>query len=148
MEFRELQQSDLSSYIELLTELDQEHVLSLEAGKELLNKIKSYPFYKVYLFINEDGEIIGTCSLLICDNFGHGGAKFAIVENVVVHAAHKKLGIGKMMMELVKTIAAEEGCYKLMLSSNESRTGAHAFYDSLGFIRHGKSYRTELNVND
>ena len=32
------------------------------------------------------------------------------------------------------------GCYKLTLSSNIARQGAHAFYDSLGFERHGYSF--------
>lgn len=144
MPFREIRQSDLPAYLDLLKELDQENVLSLEAGKELLSKIEDYPFYKVFLLESEEKELLGTFTLIICDNFGHGGMKFAIVENVVVHPAHEKRGIGTKMMEFAKLISTEEGCYKLMLSSNENRTGAHAFYDSLGFTRHGISFRTEL----
>ena len=41
-------------------------------------------------------------------------------------------------------LCREKGCYKLMLSSNLKRARAHAFYDSLGFERHGHSFRTEL----
>ena len=32
------------------------------------------------------------------------------------------------------------GCYKLALSSNRRRERAHAFYESLGFERHGVSF--------
>ncbi|WP_175640485.1 GNAT family N-acetyltransferase [Metabacillus schmidteae] len=144
MDIHELNKHDLPAYLELLRELDQDQVLSLEAGEELLTNIAGYPFYKVYLVKNDQDQILGTFSLLICDNFGHGGRKFAIVENVVVHPTHKQKGIGKNMMELARTISAEEGCYKIMLSSNQARTDAHAFYDSLGFTRHGISFRTEL----
>ena len=36
-----------------------------------------------------------------------------------------------------------KGCYKLVLSSNAKRERAHAFYESLGFERHGYSFRIE-----
>jgi len=36
------------------------------------------------------------------------------------------------------------GCYKLALSSNLKRAGAHRFYDSLGFERHGFSFVTRF----
>jgi len=40
--------------------------------------------------------------------------------------------------------AYEYGCYKAVLSSNLKRKKAHAFYDSLGFERHGYSFRVDL----
>ncbi len=144
MDVYELRKQDVPAYLELLKELDQDQVLSVDAGQELLTKIAGYPFYKVYLVKNDQAQILGTFSLIICDNFGHGGRKFAIIENVVVHPRYIQKGIGKNMMELARTISAEEGCYKLMLSSNQARTGAHAFYESIGFTRHGISFRTEL----
>ena len=36
------------------------------------------------------------------------------------------------------------GCYKLALSSNVKRELAHAFYDKLGFVRHGYSFIVDL----
>ena len=41
-------------------------------------------------------------------------------------------------------ICRQKGCYKMMLSSNLRRTGAHAFYESLGFEKHGYSFRIDL----
>jgi hypothetical protein len=38
----------------------------------------------------------------------------------------------------------EKGCYKMTLSSNLKRESAHAFYDSLGFKKHGFSFLVEL----
>jgi hypothetical protein len=40
------------------------------------------------------------------------------------------------------------GCYKLSLSSGLPRDGAHAFYDSLGFERHGYSYLIRLKKEE
>jgi GNAT superfamily N-acetyltransferase len=37
--------------------------------------------------------------------------------------------------------AREKRCYKLVLSSNAKRERAHAFYEQLGFERHGFGFR-------
>jgi len=38
----------------------------------------------------------------------------------------------------------EADCYKLALSSNLKRAGAHAFYESLGFVKQGYSFVADL----
>jgi len=45
------------------------------------------------------------------------------------------------MMRHALAVAAEKGSYKAMLSSNLRRERAYAFYESLGFERHGVSFR-------
>lgn len=40
--------------------------------------------------------------------------------------------------------ARAKHCYKLQLSSHTRFTQAHAFYDRLGFTRHGYSYYVDL----
>jgi GNAT superfamily N-acetyltransferase len=45
------------------------------------------------------------------------------------------------MMEFARSRCREAGCYKMALSSNLERDAAHAFYDTLGFERHGYSFR-------
>ena len=49
------------------------------------------------------------------------------------------------MMEKAIALCQEAGCYKMFLSTNLKRTDAHAFYEYLGFKKHGYSYRVELN---
>ena len=48
------------------------------------------------------------------------------------------------MMEFALERCRQKGCYKLVLSSNAKRTRAHAFYELLGFERHGYSFRVDL----
>jgi GNAT superfamily N-acetyltransferase len=48
------------------------------------------------------------------------------------------------MMHHAMALAREAGCYKLVLSSNQKRERAHAFYESLGFQRHGFSFSIEI----
>lgn len=52
------------------------------------------------------------------------------------------------MMEHAIDIATLKGCYKAVLSSNLKRGRAHAFYEALGFERHGYSYRMNLEPVD
>jgi GNAT superfamily N-acetyltransferase len=47
-------------------------------------------------------------------------------------------------MDDAMRLAREAGCYKLALSSNRRRERAHAFYERLGFGRHGVSFLVEL----
>lgn len=55
-------------------------------------------------------------------------------------------GIGRAMIQFAMERARESGCYKLVLSSNLARTDAHAFYDALGFRRHGVSFGVSFVV--
>jgi GNAT superfamily N-acetyltransferase len=123
--------------------LDTDGSLGLEAAKEIIKMMKRYPNYKVFVAA-VDGEVVGTFSLLIMDNLGHKGARSGIVEAVGVLPSFQGKGIGKQMMTYAMERCKEDGCYKMMLSSNEKRTSAHGFYESLGFVRHGFSFKTEL----
>ncbi len=89
-------------------------------------------------------EIVGSFALLVMDNLGHLGTPSGIVEDVVVAPARQSQGIGQAMMEFALERCREKGCYKLVLSSNAKRTRAHAFYESLGYERHGYSFRVNL----
>jgi GNAT superfamily N-acetyltransferase len=78
-------------------------------------------------------------------NLSHLGAPSAIVEDVVVAPSLQGNGIGKAMMQFALGLCRDKGCYKLMLSSNAKREHAHAFYESLGFERHGFSFRIDVH---
>jgi len=67
-----------------------------------------------------------------------------VVEAVAVLPSLQGKGIGKKMMQFALDRCKDYGCYKMMLSSNESQTNAHQFYESLGFTRHGFSFRVAL----
>jgi GNAT superfamily N-acetyltransferase len=137
---------DLSAVLALYAqpEIDNGRVLPVGEAKMLLQKFARYPDYTLYVAAHE-GRIVGSFALLIMDNIGHLGAPSAIVEDVVVDPARHGLGIGRKMMQFAMQTARDKGCYKLMLSSNARRERAHAFYESLGFERHGFSFRVELD---
>jgi ribosomal protein S18 acetylase RimI-like enzyme len=124
-------------------DMDNGKVLALEDAEQVWAQFSHYPNYR--LFVACEGEaVIGTFALLVMHNLGHQGTPSAIVEDVVVHVGHQSQGLGRDMMHHAMALAREAGCYKLVLSSNQKRERAHAFYESLGFQRHGFSFSIEI----
>jgi GNAT superfamily N-acetyltransferase len=146
---RQAEDADLPGVLALYSqpELDDGVVLSTEQAREIHAQFARYPHYK--LFVAEDGgRIVGTYAFLFMHNLGHLGAPSAIVEDVVVDPTSQGRGIGQAMMRHAVEAARDLGCYKLMLSSNMKRERAHAFYERLGFERHGISFRINIDVGE
>ena len=139
---REATEADLPSVLGLYAqpEIDDGDVTPLAQAQEIFARFKRYPDYKLYVATDGD-EIVGSLALLIMDNLGHRGAPSGVVEDVVVDPARQNEGIGRQMMAFAVERCRERGCYKVALSSNLKRERAHNFYESLGFEKHGYSFR-------
>jgi ribosomal protein S18 acetylase RimI-like enzyme len=102
--------------------------------------LRKYPSLRVFVAsINE--TIVGTYELLIMDNMAKRGRRSGVVEDVAVHPEHQGQGIGQAMMKHALEQCRLAKCYKITLSSNLNREAAHRFYESLGFEKHGYSFR-------
>ena len=142
---REASKADLSEILRLYAQpdLDNGKILPLSAAERIFERMERYPNYKIYVAACA-GQIVGTFALLIMDNLGHLGAPSAVIEHVAVDPEWQGRGLGKMMMYHALEMASKAGCYKAVLSSNLKRDRAHAFYESLGFERHGYSFRVSV----
>ncbi len=67
-----------------------------------------------------------------------------MVEGVVVEGAYRRSGVGAALLREAAALARRHGCYKLSLTSNLARTGAHRFYSRLGWKRSHYGYSLEL----
>lgn len=124
-------------------DMDDGAVLPIAEAERLFARFAAYPDYLLYV-AEQDARIVGTFALLVMDNLGHLGARSAVVEDVMVAHDRHGNGIGQDMMRFAIDQAKAKGCYKMMLSSNAKRERAHAFYEQLGFERHGYSFRIDL----
>lgn len=141
--FTEVTEEHLDALYELYKEISDETPLNKDQASERLRSIRAHHYYRVYLgFLG--GQPVCTYSILIAPNLNHSGKPWAVVENVVVSRAWQGRGLGRTMMEHAMAQAVYEGCYKLALSSNAKRVGAHIFYEKLGFVREGVSFYIEL----
>ncbi len=145
IEIQEAKEQDLPAIIDLYKQLDTSNSeqLSIEEAIQMFRKINTYPDYKLYVAV-KDGQIVGTFTLLIMDSLAHRGKSSGIVEDVVVDEQWRGKGIGKLMMQFAMNYCKRDGCAKLALSSNMKRLAAHQFYESLGFQKHGYSFRVAL----
>lgn len=161
---RQATEDDLPAVLALYAQpgMDDGRVLPLDDAKRLLAQFGQYPSYRLWVACDtaphatthaathaasdtdRSGEVVGTYALLIMHNLAHQGTPSAIVEDVVVSAARQGQGIGQHMMRHAQEQARAGACYKLVLSSNQKRERAHAFYESLGFQRHGFSFVIEI----
>jgi len=134
--------ADLPAVLALYAQpaLDDGAKLPLPDAREIFMRFAHYPDYTLYVACLGD-VVVGTYALLIMDNLAHLGAPSGIVEDVAVSPAHQGLGVGRAMMAHARERCREAGCYKLALSANDQRERAHQFYESLGFERHGVSFR-------
>lgn len=144
---REATEGDLPAVLALYAQPDMDNgqVLALDEAKLLLAQFRQYPSYRLWVACNDNntphvGEVVGSYALLIMHNLAHRGSSSAIVEDVVVSPDRQGQGIGQQMMQHAQQQAHDAACYKLVLSSNQKRERAHAFYESLGFQRHGFSF--------
>jgi GNAT superfamily N-acetyltransferase len=142
---REAVGEDLDSVLDIYARagLDGGQRLTPKEARTIQARFAAYPYYRLYLaFLG--AEAVGTFALLIMHNLGHRGAPSAIVEDVAVVPEWQRRGVGRAMLEFAMQRAADTGCYKLALSTNRKRSGAHHFYEALGFQRHGYSYVAEI----
>ncbi len=148
LRIREATAEDLPDVLALYAQpaMDDGRVLPLAQATELFDQFARYPSYHLYVASDEahPSVVVGTFALLVMHNLGHLGTPSAIVEDVVVNPGQQGQGIGRQMMAHARELARQAGCYKLVLSSNQKRERAHAFYESLGFQRHGFSFLIEL----
>lgn len=87
-----------------------------------------------------DRTLVATCLLLVVPNLTRGGRAFAVIENVVTHADHRRLGLGTALLRAALERAWAEDCYKVMIATGRKDEGVLRFYERAGFTRGGKTF--------
>lgn len=141
IEIRDAGDGDLADVLEVLAEsgIDGGSSFTLEEARAHWERIRTGSNFRLLVAL-ADGRIGGTYSLLIMEKLGKRGTPAGVVEDVAVAPQYQGHGIGRAMMAHALEECRKAGCYKLALSSNVKREGAHRFYESLGFERHGYSF--------
>lgn len=96
------------------------------------------------LVAEDGGRLVGSAHVMVLRHIGRSLPRSAVVEGVVVDPAYRRKGVGAALMRMAADVAREAGCYKLALTSNLARTGAHRFYSRLGWKRTHYGYSLEL----
>jgi GNAT superfamily N-acetyltransferase len=88
-----------------------------------------------------DGAIVTTCTLVVIPNLTRGGSPYALIENVVTHAARRKQGYGRAVLQAAVAEAWRLGCYKVMLLTGSKNPATLNFYLAAGFEQSKTGYQ-------
>ena len=86
------------------------------------------------LVAEAEGAIVGCLQLTFIPGLSRGGALRGQIESVRVAASQRGSGFGRRMFLWAIERCREKGCKTVQLTTDKSRSDAHGFYDSLGFV--------------
>ena len=137
--------SDLPAVVALFKLPNEGNRLDLEGDKDPLDPV----YVEALAAMNDDNAlyvadlpgagVVGVFQLTFVRHVGYQGGLVAQIENVVVDRAHRSRGVGATMMRFGVDLARSRKAFRVQLTSNKTRTRAHAFYDKLGYTRVGEA---------
>lgn len=87
-----------------------------------------------YLLVcDDDGDVIASVLVCLCQDVMFNNQPFAIIENLIVHHHYQREGIGKSMMDYIEAFCLEQNCSKIMLLTNNENRSARDFYTAMGY---------------
>jgi GNAT superfamily N-acetyltransferase len=135
----EAQEADLPELLSLYAQL---HAADPAPGGETLQSlwagILSDPDYHILLAKAED-KAVASVTLIVIKNLTHGARPYAIIENVITSATHRRRGFAAALMAEAVRIAEDAGCYKVSLATGRKDEGTLRFYEECGFNRTDKT---------
>ena len=129
---------DLERLLKLYTHLTPNNVpFPSNIAEEIFSRFSRYDGSAILLGEIYD-ELVSSCTVVVIPNLTRGGTPYALIENVVTEADHRRQGYGKLVLDAATNHAWDCGCYKVMLMTGSNEGATLAFYESVGF-KHSKT---------
>ena len=91
-----------------------------------------------------EGRVVGTLQLTVIPGLSRRGATRSIVEGVRIHADERGSGLGTQLIEWAVDESRRQDCQLVQLTSDNTRTDAHRFYERLGFTASHVGFKLQL----
>jgi ribosomal protein S18 acetylase RimI-like enzyme len=91
-----------------------------------------------------DGKVIGCLQLSFIPGLTRRGMWRGQIEGVRIAGSERGAGIGRAMLLWAIEECRGRGCGLVQLTSDKRRTGAHGFYEALGFRATHEGYKLDL----
>jgi ribosomal protein S18 acetylase RimI-like enzyme len=104
-----------------------------EAVRARLSELLGESSARVLVAEDEDGAVVGVASLWIKPDLAHGDTVIE-VPMLVVAEDHRREGVGKLLMEEIRSLAAGHGAGVIELVATGDNRPAREFYHALGFV--------------
>ena len=105
-------------------------------------KMKNDSRYRTFV-ADADGEVVGFATAVQTLAIGYPNG-YIKLNGLAVLPAFQRQGIGKKLMERVEKLAVERGASAIGLASGFQRTGAHEFYERLGYRKTSYWFRKNI----
>ncbi|MGW4524926.1 N-acetyltransferase family protein [Amycolatopsis sp. NPDC004378] len=115
----------------------------LEPYLQAFAEIEADP-HQLLIVAASDDKPVGTLQLTIIPGLARRGALRGQIEAVRIHADHRGSGLGADLMRWAIDESRRRGCALVQLTSDVSRTGAHRFYERLGFVPSHTGFKLKL----
>jgi ribosomal protein S18 acetylase RimI-like enzyme len=102
------------------------------AVRKRLEELLETPRARV-LVVENGRRVVGAASFWVKPDLAHGDAVVE-VPMLVVAEDHRRTGVGRLLMEGVRSIASENGASMIELVATTANVAAREFYRSLGFV--------------
>jgi ribosomal protein S18 acetylase RimI-like enzyme len=104
-----------------------------EAVRARLSELLEEPRAQVLVAEDEDGAVVGAASFWIKPDLAHGDTVIE-VPMLIVAEDRRREGVGKLLMEEIRSLAAGHGAGIIELVATGDNRPAREFYRSLGFV--------------
>ncbi len=146
MKIAELTELDLEGLAKLYKQFWGEES-SLEKMLTTFRRLRINPNY-IFLVAKLDGCLAGSVMGIVCEELYGECKPFMVVEDVVVDTNHRRQGIGSQLMRELEQCASTRGCAYIIFVTEQDRTTAHRFYESLGYSSDKyKGFKKRLGVH-
>jgi glucosamine-phosphate N-acetyltransferase len=142
---REMEETDIKNrfFFQTLSNLTEVGKIqsNYKRARKIFREIRSYPFHKIFVAVKDNGEIIGSTTLLIEQKFVHNGGRVGHIEDVATRKEYQGIGVGSALIRRSIEFAKRKQCYKVILDCSDKNI---PFYEKLGFKRYEISMRCDL----
>ena len=108
-----------------------------------MERLRADPHQHLVVAVRE-GRVVGTLQLTIIPRLSRRGATRSVIEGVRIHADERGGGLGSRLIEWAIDTSRREGCQLVQLTSDNTRTDAHRFYERLGFTASHVGFKLAL----
>lgn len=91
-----------------------------------------------------EGRVVGTLQLTVIPGLSRRGSTRSIIEGVRVRSDQRGSGLGTQLIEWAIEESRRQNCQLVQLTSDNTRTDAHRFYERLGFTASHKGFKLQL----
>lgn len=139
VKFRNATQNDVTTLVSLLADdpLGQERESPQDDPLpkryfEAFQAIDQDPNNRL-LIAESEGRVAGFLQLTFIPYLTYRGRWRAMIESVRVNRSLRGRGVGRTLVEHAVSLAREQGCHVVQLTTDKRRPKALRFYESLGF---------------